>query len=388
MRILIVATKSPHPACDGGRLALWHMLCGLAGAGHELAVVAPAGEPDHNRKAAHDGSLPYRARAVRMSPRGVFGAAALALASGGSLGVARHASHAMRNAVADEIARWRPHVVHAEQLHAFANCEAAMDAGVPLVLRMQNVESALRAQQARLRPGARLALGIEAARLHADEGAALARAVRTIALTEEDADALRAAHPAATVVAVAPAFAPSLQPAPPLAGEPAIALAGSGGWWPNADGERWMLRQAWPQVAARLPGAVLHRFGGATGDCARTCRHPAPADSRDAFPERAIAAVPLRAASGIRMRILEAWARGLPGVATPAAARGLAVTDGHELLVAGSAVDFAEAIARVHHDRVLRDALVGGGREYLRRHHAGARQTRALLAVYEEACGR
>jgi glycosyltransferase involved in cell wall biosynthesis len=62
--------------------------------------------------------------------------------------------------------------------------------------------------------------------------------------------------------------------------------------------------------------------------------HPAPADSREAFAPGAILVVPLRIASGIRMKILEAWARGLPVVATPEAAAGLEAEDGRELLLA------------------------------------------------------
>lgn len=383
MRILIVATKSPHPARDGGRLALWHTLCGLADAGHELAVVAPAGERDHNRNTARD--LPYRMHEVATRPRGAPGALMHAIAHGRSLGVARHALAGMRAAVAAEVARWRPQLVHAEQLHAFANCAAALAHAVPVVLRMQNVESALREQQA-MRHAPRLAWRLEAARLRADERAAIARAARTVTLTEDDATALRAVQPAATIAPVAPAFPAHLPAAAAVEGDPAIALAGSGGWWPNADGERWLLHEAWPLVAKRLPHAVLHCFGGGAGAHERVRRHPAPADSCTAFPHGAIAAVPLRAGSGIRMRILEAWARGLPVVATPVAARGLAAVHGRELLVAESAEEFAEALARIHADRALRDALVAAGTACLRRHHDIAQQTRALLEVYAAAC--
>ena len=41
MKILVVATKPPWPACDGGRLVLWHTLRGLARAGHEIRLIAP-----------------------------------------------------------------------------------------------------------------------------------------------------------------------------------------------------------------------------------------------------------------------------------------------------------------------------------------------------------
>lgn len=329
--------------------------------------------------------LPYRARAVVARPRSAPAAFVHAIAHGRSLGVARHALAGVRVAVADMVAQWHPHVVHAEQLHAFANCAPAIEAAIPVVLRMQNVESELRAQQAR-RQSPRFALRMEAARLHADERDAVARATRTVTLTVDDAAALRALRADGAVVPVAPAFPAQLPPAAPLEGEPALALAGSGGWWPNADGERWLLREVWPLVAARLPRAVLHCFGGGSGAHERVRRHGAPADARAAFPREAIAVVPLRAGSGIRMRILEAWARGLPVVATPVAARGLAVADGRELLLAESPLQFADAIARIHGDPALRAVLVAGGAAYLRRHHDGARQTRALLDVYAAAC--
>jgi hypothetical protein len=386
VRILIVATKPPHPPRDGGRLALWHTLCGLSDAGHELAVVAPAGECDHSRKADGAIRLPYHFHAVDARPRGAFAAATHALIDGHSLAVARHALVRVRDAVADTLAQWQPHVVHAEQLHAFANCEAATDAAVPIVLRMQNVESAIRMQQARLgMPWLR----IEAARLRRDEGAMIAKASRIVALCDGDAAALRAARPGTAVASIAPPFPAALAPAPMLDGDPAIALAGSAGWWPNADGERWLLQRVWPLVAKALPRAILHRFGGASTQARERIRqHPAPVDSRAAFPAGAIAVVPLRVGSGIRMRILEAWARGLPVVATPAAARGLAVASGDELIVADTPAAFADAILRIHADAALRDTLVAGGSRYLRRHHDGACQTRALLDAYDDACGR
>lgn len=385
MRILIVATKPPHPARDGGRLALWHMLHGLADAGHELALVAPVVTADHSRSDVADAALPYRMSAVEAQPRGVLAAAARALAKGCSLGVARHSLAAVRHAVADTISRWQPHVVHAEQLHAFANAAPARDAAIPLVLRMQNVESSLRVQQAHLHP-ALFALHLEAARLRTDERAAVARATHTIALTDEDASALRRLRTEADVSAIAPAFPAVLPTAAALDGDPAVALAGSG-WWPNADGERWLLREVWPLVVRRLPRALLHCFGGGALTHAQVLRHAAPADSRAAFPAGAIAIVPLRAGSGIRMRILEAWARGLPVVATPTATRGLAVRDGVELLLAQSPTQFADAIARIHADATLRDQLVSGGRAYLQRHHDIRRQTRALVGVYQRALG-
>jgi hypothetical protein len=72
--------------------------------------------------------------------------------------------------------------------------------------------------------------------------------------------------------------------------------------------------------------------------------HAAPSDSSAVFVPGAVLVLPLRVASGVRVKILEAWVRGIPVVATPEAAEGLEATDGSELLLARDAGGFATAL--------------------------------------------
>ena len=59
MRILWVATKSPWPPVDGGRLLLWETLGALAAAGHDVTLVAPAPPAGlAEARAAPRGALP------------------------------------------------------------------------------------------------------------------------------------------------------------------------------------------------------------------------------------------------------------------------------------------------------------------------------------------
>jgi glycosyltransferase involved in cell wall biosynthesis len=102
----------------------------------------------------------------------------------------------------------------------------------------------------------------------------------------------------------------------------------------------------------------------------------------------AVLIVPLRVACGIRMRILEAWARGVPVVATPAAATGLKAQDGRELLLARDAAEFAAAVARLGADRAAADSFVAAGRRALVERHRPDRIASELAAVYSEAIGR
>jgi glycosyltransferase involved in cell wall biosynthesis len=116
--------------------------------------------------------------------------------------------------------------------------------------------------------------------------------------------------------------------------------------------------------------------------------HPAPCESAAAFRPGALLAVPLRIASGVRMKVLEAWARGVPVVGTPEALAGLEVEDGREALVAADAPAFARALARLHREPGLAARLTAEGSRARRERHDPARVIAGLLAAYGQALKR
>jgi hypothetical protein len=388
MRILWVGTKPPWPPRDGGRLVAATTIQALAEAGHEVVLVAPfdprRDDPEHG--AGQEWCEPIL---VSAPPRGLWRAALLSLARREPVSVVRHTLRAVRGTVAELLAARPFDVIHAEQPQALAQCAAAFERGLPVVLRAQNVESDLWAATAIARPVAGALARIEARRMARFEGQAVRRAAAAVALTAPDAHRLGLLSGASAKVRHIPApFAPSLPPAErPLPGAPAVVLLGSGGWLPNQHGARWFVRAAWPEIRRALPGAALHVFGDPVGTAgAEVTRHPL-ADSRDAFAPGAVMVVPLTFGSGVRIKILEAWARGVPVVATPAAALGLEVEDGRELLLARTAGDFARSLERLRRDPGLGSSLVRGGRQRLESRHAPARVAAELVAVYDAARG-
>ncbi len=386
MRILIVATKSPWPPRDGGRLALWLTMKGLAEAGHELTLVAPVEAVGAAASQAMTTALKSicTPQLVVVERRSWIVAGFAAVLRKCSLSVARHQLAAVDHAVAQCLQMWRPDVVHVEQLQALANCRTASAARAPIVLRMQNVESSLWYQVARARPWS-WPLLLEARRLRRDETRAMRRVERVVALTERDALVFRTMFDnpqAARINAVCPPFPVALASAEQVEGAPAVVLAGSTGWWPNTDGLRWFIQAVAPLLVTALPTTRVHVYGGAAINRPYVDVHAAPADAVPAFPAGAIAVIPLRIGSGIRMRILEAWARGLPVVATTVAAAGLQVESGRELLIADTPRDFAQAIVRLAQDAQLRTAMVDAGRAYLAHHHNSEKLTESLVAKY------
>jgi polysaccharide biosynthesis protein PslH len=411
VRLLVVATKAPWPPIDGGRLLLLRTLEGLAAEGVRATLVAPV-DPRRQIVAAVAAGLAGCCEPQLVTARPA-GAASTLLRSAGHrqpLTISRHTLPAVRRRVEGLLAARRFDLVHAEQLQALPQALAPARAHHrPVVLRAQNVESALWAAAARRRP-----LALEARRLAAWEGRAVAAVDVTVALTTFDAAALRrlaaaAGSAQAHVVEVPAPFAAELPAGSPgLPGEPAVVVLGSRGWRPNEDAMAWFTGEVWPAVLAALPTARLHVFGirqtpadppgpdrqadpqasaadGDTGGERRISWHGPPADSAAAFAAGSIHAVPLRFGSGVRIKVLEAWARRIPVVSTPEGAAGLDATDGVELLVARDAAEFIAAFRRLRKEPGLAAALASGGRAALRRRHDPQTVARRLLAIYAEA---
>jgi hypothetical protein len=387
LNVLVVATKSPWPPVDGGRLLLLNTLQGLAALGCRPTLVAPV-DPGAFALAEVARELASWCAPALVPAAPLSAVAALLRAAGRPLSIARHSLPAVREEVERRLAAGRFDLVHAEQLQALPQAEPAFAYGVPVVLRAQNVESDLWTATARRGRGLRgFFLQGEAGKLAAWEGRAVRRAARTLALTREDAGRLRELaewEADDEKVGVVRAPFPALPPGTGrLAGEPAVVVFGSRGWLPNEEGAAWFTAEVWPLVRETLPEAVLHRFGApSVQETQGIVAHPSPRDSAEVYAPGSILAVPLRIASGVRIKILEAWARGVPVVATPAALAGLEAVDGVEALVAQGARDFAAAIARLHREPGLAAALVAGGRRACRERHDPEEVAKRLLAEY------
>jgi len=384
LRVLFVATQSPWPPAGGGTQTLHGLLAGLVGAGVGVRVVCLGTPPPA------DGPPPYPVVACGAPRRRWPGVAQL----GGlrsSFTLARYRVAALRDAVTSQAAAFAPHVVHLEQLQV-GWLAAHLAPRVPVVLREQNVEHLLTSRLAAVASaGRRSMLRLEARLIAREEARLCAQATAVAAISRADAAALRALAPAATV-AVLPAAWPGRAPRPALrlAGEPAFLCAGTLDWWPNRDGVRWLLREVWPRVRAAAPAALLHLAGPGSAalgvGVAGVARHPAAAIEALGDP-RAVALVPVRAGSGVRMRLLAAWDAGMAAVTSPLGGEGLVDEDGDGAALAADAAEFAAAALRVAGDAAWRARLVAAGRAKLPA-HAPARVAAAAVAIYRDAIAR
>jgi glycosyltransferase involved in cell wall biosynthesis len=188
--------------------------------------------------------------------------------------------------------------------------------------------------------------------------------------SEEDARAILRIAPGARV-RVYPNALPWVE-AIPRQEEPVLVFSANFEYHPNIDAVKFLLRDIWPEVRRRHPELRLRLVG--RGE--QAIRHLLPAEPEqqgieftgtvpDALAEIAKALVvlaPLRAGSGTRIKILEAWAVNRAVVATSLAAEGLKAEDGSNILLAADAADFHRAIDRLLNDPAARAIMGAKGR--------------------------
>lgn len=195
----------------------------------------------------------------------------------------------------------------------------------------------------------------------------LPRFSEVLATSERDAELARAIA-AKAHVRVYPNAIPST-PLPVPGNEDVIVFSGNMEYHPNRSAVRFFRREVWPQLRDRWPGLVW-RLVGKNPAAVRQFTNGDPrievqGQVDDAVKELArakVAVVPLLAGSGTRLKVLEAWAAGLPVVSTRVGAEGLPVRDGEDILLADSAVAFASAVSRLLACNTLRSQLGRAGR--------------------------
>ena len=123
---------------------------------------------------------------------------------------------------------------------------------------------------------------------------------------------------------------------------------------PNIDAALHLLREIWPLVLAQRPNAVCRIAGHSPADAVREAVDATEnaelaanvADMREEFRRARVFVVPMRFGGGVRQKILEAWACGVPVVTTTMGAEGIESLSAANSLIADDAESFANAIVR------------------------------------------
>lgn len=391
MRILMLTQVLPYPLDSGPKVKTYHVLKYLAER-HEVTLVSFARAADDPTALAHLRGLCHTVHTVPMTRSRLqdVGFMLASVATNRPFLMLRDERPAMRallrqliddgrQAVADapsSVVR-RPSSfdgVYADQLNM-----AMYALGIPArrrVLDEHNVLWMLCKRICNTLPQGpkRWALEREWRLLRGYEREMSHRFDAILTVSEADRAAIAEVADGAARIEVMPiAIDPGNKVLPRCPDGPHILHLGTMFWPPNSDAVLWFARKVYPCIKTRLPQVRFSVVGAdpppevralADEDASITVTGYVP-DAAPIIERSSLLIVPLRAGGGMRVKILNALAQGLPVVTTTIGYEGIAAQPGRDLLVADAPETFAEACLRVLTDSALACSLAANGRRLI-----------------------
>ena len=376
MRILFLTQIVPYPPDAGPKVKTWHGIRYLVEAGHQITMASYV-RPDEMQ---HLPTLEAMCHAVHPVPirrsriKDVFYMGRSFL-TGRPFLVERDDLPEMRTLIHDLLASQEFDVIYADQLtmaqFAFPGKKIMGSYRNPppfLVFDAHNaVWTILKRSSETANWLMRPLLARESRAIKRHEGELVLNYDHTLAVTDIDRAALLEAvkslpaispaqiEAAAAHLSVVPIAVDTqkLQPAGRNPTSQRIVTLGTLHYPPNADGIRWFVREVYPLIQRRMPKAQLTIIGKNPPQDFQQLALEQPeaitvtgyAPDLDPYMEQsAVMVVPVRAGGGMRVRILEAFARGMPVVTTTVGLEGIEAEPGVEVLVEDTPETFASAV--------------------------------------------
>ena len=182
-----------------------------------------------------------------------------------------------------------------------------------------------------------------------------------------------------------------LYPMQPLVDEPVVGLLGSMHWPPSRSAAERLLTRIWPRVKARRPDARLlvagwnaRRYLGRllpAADVTIAENLPSP---RDFFSRVAVLAYAPGRGSGMKIKVMESMAYGVPVVTTAEGVEGMEVTSGDHCMVAEDDDEIAARVCLLLDERGRRARLRDAARSLLEARYTAVPVMARMMDVYDE----
>lgn len=168
-----------------------------------------------------------------------------------------------------------------------------------------------------------------------------------------------------------------------------LCFTGTMSYFPNTDGMLFFAREVLPLVKKEVPDVELFIIGNnPTADIKKLADDSAVTvtgfvdDVRPLARSSSVFVCPIRAATGLNNKVLEAMAMGISIVATPGACEGIAVHPEKDILLGSTPQDLADQVVRLLGDEPLRRSLANSALDLVRKDYSWDHNIRKLEAIY------
>jgi glycosyltransferase involved in cell wall biosynthesis len=218
----------------------------------------------------------------------------------------------------------------------------------------------------------------------AEETKMLAAADTIVAIQKDEADVLRRRLPNHEIL-VAPIAAIPVEG--PQVGTAEIVLFVGSSAAPNIDGIKWFIESCWPEIQRSRPNASLYIVGSvcdALGHAPAAIKLLNVVESlEDLYAMASVVISPLRAGSGLKIKLIEALSKGKAVVATSTTLQGVADMLSGCVRVADTAPSFASMVTDLLADESSRAELGANGISAVSQHFAPESAYGAIVAAVE-----
>lgn len=389
MKLLVLCTQSPLPPNSGTSLRTWGWIRSLIGSLDLALVVLTRSKEETNALQKLVGSCAFldiihsprhHARRVKDLVR--------SLASGAPYLIQTTHEPDMARAVRMRIEKWRPDVVQAEHIGAAPLLVQALTRRVPAIYSAHNVESRILcgAEAQWVDPLQKL----QATMMKKAESNLAGRVDAVVAVSEEEASWFRRFTERVHVIAnaVDPDDYPFTLPRP--VEHPVLLFVGHLGFAPNIDAARVVAQEIFPRVRDVLPNVSCTIAGknpprsiralAGNGVCVRANFD----DAASLWRSGSVLVCPLRWGAGSRLKLLEAAAYGVPIVATPVSAAGLAFQQGKDYIEAATPAELSQSVIQLLRDPAGVCSLARNARKTVERFHSWRALRPRIVDLYED----
>jgi glycosyltransferase involved in cell wall biosynthesis len=366
IRVAVVMPHPAYPATSGDRIRVAALVDGLRGQDVDPVVLANSWHGESGR----EGYVLVPGRPSNRMARALWRARLQAARRGDPLAIYRMPG--LHDRMARAIESIAPDIVDFQHSYSWFDC------GRPSVLTMHNVESDRLTRFGDVTPK-------QAAAVQNGERAALDAADATIVLSDADAARVREfSHPRALHV-VPLGYDPGAKLPLPREELTTIAYVASFDYQPNVEAAQALLAR-WPAIRSETGVRRLVIIGRAasrhvtSSDSSVEIRSDVP-DVRAALEDADALVVPLLSGGGVRVKIIEAFALGLPVVSTELGIEGLEAVDGTHAVVVPDLEGIGEGIRSLQRVGVRR-AMVAKAYALWETRYSPRQMATGVLDVY------
>jgi glycosyltransferase involved in cell wall biosynthesis len=374
MRILYITPKSPAPIIDGGCFAMMECLKGLSQVAEVDGIILETYKHPYTKESERIlKQYLKKITVVRIHTELKATSALVNFIQRKNYNLSRFKSEKLYQEIAKKLSEKYDYIVcdslfAAAQLSHFDFNDLA-----PVIIRSHNVESEIWKLHASLEASVlkRFYLRKLEKSLRKEETEILKKAAVIWAISEEDRQWIsgHTDHKNALLLPVSVSLSPEIET--DYKNNDFFHL-GSMDWKPNQEAVNYLVKKIWinPKISAfklRIAGSKSEHFGFYATNSIEVLGWVN--DSNAFMAKSGTLVTPILSGSGIRIKLLEAMALGIPCITTKLGASGIDI-EKSGIQIADSAESFVEMILKFHENDQLRQEVGNRSRDYISKVHS------------------